>query len=111
MGEGVDCQVIWTEPALADLARLLDERVDWSVSSAEQLGRQILHRIRLLEQFPELGPVYRPANSAMIRTLTCHPYRIFYEIQSGSPTIHIHHLRHGAREEPVAGQDFPTPLA
>lgn len=63
---------------------------------SSRIVEEILRKIELLLDFPELGPAMDQAYQGY-RQLLCGHYRIVYEIVSES-RIEIAYVRHGARQ-------------
>ncbi|MGA2656072.1 MAG: type II toxin-antitoxin system RelE/ParE family toxin [Verrucomicrobiota bacterium] len=72
-------QIIWTEPALADIDALADYIALDKPGAASNLVRRVFSHVELLAEHPELGPTVpelRPASR--YRQLVEPPCRVFY---------------------------------
>lgn len=96
----MECKVIWSEAALADLHDLCAYIAQDNPAAALRMGGRLLEQIGLLTSAPLLGPLYDGGTDVSLRILVCRPYRIFYQVNEGQHTVEILHLWHGAREEP-----------
>jgi|SRR5665213_2903732 len=85
----------YTQPALADLAAILDYVTAHSPQGASRVHARIEAIANLLVSHPRIG--LQTDDAAIRRVNTSpYPYLIFYEI-AGDDVI-IHAVRHGARD-------------
>lgn len=84
----------YTQPALADLASILDYIAEHSPQGAERIHGRIQTVIDLLLSYPRIGAQTDDPSIRSIITMP-YPYLVFYEI--GDDEIVIHAVRHAAR--------------
>lgn len=100
MGERVDFQVIWSEEAIADLKGICSYIAQHDTDAALRMGNGILDHVRILGQFPFIGPTYPRGARGPLREIVYRSYRIFYDVSEEPRRVDILHVWHGAREEP-----------
>lgn len=71
-------EVIWTEPALADLEAIADYIAVEKPAAAGEFVRRVFAHIDKLEQHPRLGPVPPELEELRYRQIVEPPCRIFY---------------------------------
>jgi toxin ParE1/3/4 len=71
-------QVIWTEPALAELDAIADYIALDKPSAARRLVQRIFSSVGQLELFPALGSRVPELPKSVYRQLIVQPCRIFY---------------------------------
>jgi plasmid stabilization system protein ParE len=96
----VDFQVVWTEPALADLEAIVRRVAKDDPTAAEELRLGLLGSVRVLEQFPLIGPAYERDRTGRAREILHRRYRIFYRVREAEGRVEILTVWHGARQEP-----------
>ena len=96
----MDFEVIWTEPALADLQAVLQNTVAHSPAAAEALRLELLGSVALLARFPFLGPVYERDRTGRSREIVCRQYRVFYRVDETANRVEVLTVWHGSRREP-----------
>lgn len=96
----MDYQVIWTEPAVADLQAITAYIARRSPTAAERVGSAILRHVEILCTFPYIGPVYPRSRSGAIREILCKKHRIFYRVNEADKQVLILTVWHGSRDEP-----------
>ena len=88
--------IIWTEPAAADL----DSIYSFIASDSEYYARSFISKIgdsvRQLERFPQSGRIVPELSDEKICELIIRNYRIIYEIHESA--IRILTILHAARE-------------
>ncbi len=94
--------LIWTEPALADLQDIaawiaLDKPI-----AAKRFVRKVFEEVELLRKHPHLGSMPKELRGTRYRHLIISPVRIFYR-QEGSK-IYLVHVMRGERRFRV--EDF-----
>jgi addiction module RelE/StbE family toxin len=93
-------KIIWSEPALSDLAGLTSYIAEDNPLAAEKTGSAILGKIANLINHPRIGRMVPEIGSKDIRELIYRPYRIIYHVNGKLETIEILRVWHGARGEP-----------
>jgi plasmid stabilization system protein ParE len=85
-------EVVWTEPALADLEAIADYiAVENPVAAAEFVGRVLSH-IDKLEQHPRLGRTPPEMEGSRYREIIEPPCRVFYR-QEGKTLFVLYVMR------------------
>jgi plasmid stabilization system protein ParE len=82
-------EVIWTEPALADLDALGDHIALDAYEASRRLIGKVFERVDLLEAHPRVGRVSRDLRNTLYRKLVVNPADIYYRID-GEKVIIIH---------------------
>lgn len=54
----MDWEVVWTEPAVADLEQIVRSTATRSPTGAESLRTELLDSVEVLARFPLIGPIY-----------------------------------------------------
>lgn len=85
-------EVIWTEPALADLEAIADYIAIENPAAAGEFVRRVFVHIDKLEQHPQLGSVPEELEGSRYRHIVEPPCRIFYRYQEKSVFI-LHVMR------------------
>jgi toxin ParE1/3/4 len=93
-------KIIWSEPALSDLAGLTNFIAEDNPLAAEKTGSAILGKIANLTKYPRIGRMVPEIGHKDIRELIYRPYRIIYHADANRRTIEILRVWHGARGEP-----------
>ena len=96
----MDFEVIWTEPAVADLEAAVGSVAGEHPATAEALRVELLESVEILARFPRIGPVYGRDRTGRAREIICRHYRIFYRVQELRGRVEILSVWHGARREP-----------
>ena len=96
----MDHEIVWTEPAAADLEAIVRYLARRSQTTAESVRAAILSHVETLARFPFIGPVYAPARSGRIHEIICQSYRIFYRVNETLHRVEILTIWHAARGEP-----------
>ncbi len=86
-------QIIWTEPAIADLDAIADYIALENPIAAAQLVKRIMEHVATLAEFPESGAQpLELGKYARYRHVVEPPCRVFYRIDSGQVFI-LHVMR------------------
>lgn len=96
----MECKIIWTDPALADLFDIVSFIGRDDPSVAKRVGADIIEAVELLKQFPLIGPAYPRGGDGSIREIICWKYRIFYRVTLERRLVEILTIWHGARQAP-----------
>lgn len=96
----MDFQIVWTEPALADLEAILRYVATHDSAAAEELRVELLGSVATLQRFPFLGPVYERDRTGRSREIVCRRYRIFYRVDEVAKRVEVLTIWHSARREP-----------
>ena len=94
-------KIIWSDAALADLQDIWAYVARHDPEAATRIGRGILAHVRVLADFPYIGPAYPRGSKGTLREIVVRPYRVFYDVSEGSQSVEILHVWHGARDEPT----------
>ena len=89
-------QVVWTEPALADLDAIADYIAVDNEDAARALVRRVFEHVDQLRRFPSSGS--RPPELAgrRYRQIIESPCRVFYRVERG--TVFILHVMRAERQ-------------
>ena len=93
-------QIIWSEQARDDLQSIVLFIAQDNPTVAESFGYQLISKVDVLAQFPQLGRVVPEENDEMVREIILRPYRIIYKVLAEKQIIAIARIWHGARGEP-----------
>lgn len=74
-------RLIWTEPALADLEAIADYIALDRPDAASRLVKEVMARVSLLEDFPEMCPHPHDLPDSRYRHLSIPPLRLFYRVE------------------------------
>ena len=97
----MDFKIIWSDAAIADLEEIWAYLAQRNPQAAARVGRGILAHVRVLANFPYIGPAYPRGSRGPLREIVVRPYRIFYDVSEDSQSVEILHVWHGARDEPT----------
>jgi len=97
----MDFKIIWSDAAIADLQEVWTCLAQHDPQAAARTGRGILAHVRVLANFPYIGPAYPRGSRGTLREIVVRPYRIFYDVSEDSQRVEILHVWHGARDEPT----------
>lgn len=89
-------QVIWTEPALADLNEIADYIALDDIDAARRLVQQVFSSIERLEQFPESGRIPPELKRSRYREIIVGPCRVFY--RNDNNKAYILYIMRGERQ-------------
>ena len=76
-------EVIWTEPALAELDAIADYIALDKPSAARRFVQRVFSSVEQLAEFPGSGPRIPELPKSVYRQLVVSPCRIFYRRDSG----------------------------
>ena len=85
-------EVIWTEPALADLEAVADYIAVENSVAAREFVRRVFSHLDKLEQHPRLGRTPPEMEGARYREIVEPPCRIFYR-REGNQLFIVHVMR------------------
>jgi toxin ParE1/3/4 len=94
------CQIVFTKPAVADLAALVSFIARDNPEVAERFGYEIVEKTQTLDQFPLLGRVAPEFKDEAIREIIHRPYRIVYRVRADHKRVEILRVWHAARGIP-----------
>lgn len=80
-------QIIWTEPALADLNDIAEYIEIENPAAARDLVRRVFATVDRLERHPASGKYPEELDGKRYRELVCGPCRIFYRHSRGRVII------------------------
>ena len=89
-------QVVWTEPALADLRRILKYIATDAPKSAAKLGTRLVRASRRLARLPRSGIRVPEFEEDPIREILVGAYRVIYVIQG--ETCNVAAIVHASRD-------------
>ena len=93
-------EVAWTDAALADLEVIGRYVSEHSPAAADKLRTDLIGSVKVLADFPTIGPVYEADPTGETREILCHRYRIFYTFVRSESRVEILAVRHGSRQAP-----------
>jgi plasmid stabilization system protein ParE len=88
-------EIIWTEPALADLEAIADYVAVENPTAAREFVQRVFGHIDKLEKHPCLGPVPPELEKSRYRQIVEPPCRIFYRL--GNDQVLILHVMRSER--------------
>jgi toxin ParE1/3/4 len=101
LGDGMGFEVIWSDAAFADLHDICSYIAMHDQQAAYRIGRGILDHVRILADFPFIGPTYPRGARGSLREIVFKSYRIFYDVSDASASVEILHVWHSSRDEPT----------
>jgi toxin ParE1/3/4 len=93
----MDFQVVWTDPALADLEEIVVYISQHDPAAAGRVGNDIVDHAETLRTFPFIGPTYPRGSRGGNREIVCGNYRIFYRVSEQQKLVEILTIWRGAR--------------
>ena len=92
----MDCAVVYSEAALADLEQITAFIAADNAEVAERFGNRLVDLAESLRPMPERG---RPVKKwPGVRVVVLAPYLIFYRFEKPANTVEILRFWHGARD-------------
>lgn len=92
----MDCAVIYSEAALADLEQITAFIAADNAQIAERFANRLVDLAESLRSLPERG---RPVKKwPGVRVIVLAPYLIFYHFEKPAKTVEILRFWHGARD-------------
>ncbi|MCW8927022.1 MAG: type II toxin-antitoxin system RelE/ParE family toxin [Xanthomonadales bacterium] len=85
-------EVVWTEPALADLEAIADYIAVENPEAASSFVQRVIDHIDQLQDHPLLGPIPSDLEDSRYRHIIESPCRIFYR-QEGQQVFIVHVMR------------------
>jgi plasmid stabilization system protein ParE len=85
-------QIVWTEPALADLDAIADHIALGNPAAAKALVQRTFRHVKLLERNPLIGPRVPEVQSGRYRQISEPPCRVIYLVESNRVFI-LHVVR------------------
>lgn len=89
-------EVIWTEPALANIDDIAEYIALHNIKAAKELVQRIFSKVERLEEFPESGKVPIEIENLNFREVIVPPCRIFYRVKDRN--IYILHVMRQERD-------------
>ena len=80
----MDFKIIWSDAAIADLQDIWASVAQHDPEAATRIGRGILAHVRVLADFPYIGPAYPRGSRGTLREIVVRPYRVFYDVSEES---------------------------
>jgi Plasmid stabilization system protein len=93
-------QVVWTDPAIANLKELCQHIAKDNPDAARKLGMGLVEHAESLDELPLRGKVYPKFGNGQIHEIPYRGYRIFYKVYEDLKRVDILLVWHGARDEP-----------
>ncbi|WP_293374808.1 type II toxin-antitoxin system RelE/ParE family toxin [Nevskia sp.] len=110
---GVETEVVWTDPALADLDAIGDYIALDNPQAARGLIQRVFARVDQLAAFPLSGSVPSELGDSRYRQLVEPPCRVLYRHDPKTRRVHILHVIRSERllrEDRLAAGDDPSPM-
>jgi len=85
-------EVVWTEPALADLEAIADYIAVENPAAASAFVRRVIEHVDKLQSHPRMGPVPLDLEHSRYRHIVEPPCRVFYRVESDKVFI-VHVMR------------------
>ena len=89
-------EVIWTEPALANIDDIAEYIALHNIKAAKELVQRIFSKVERLEEFPESGKVPIEIENLNFREVIVPPCRIFYRVKDRN--VYILHVMRQERD-------------
>lgn len=89
-------EIVWSEPALADLDAIADFIALDNPTAAADLVRKVFAHVEQLREYPESGPRPAELKGWRYRQLVEPPCRIFYRFERN--TVYIVHVMRAERK-------------
>jgi len=96
---GMDFQVLYTEPELADLEEVMRWPWENHPGTSERFANALLNHVDLLKDLPYLGAPVRRYHG--VRRLQHSPLLVYYRGVLESRRVEILHLWHSSRRDPL----------
>ncbi len=93
-------KIIIAPSAKADLADIVRYIARHNSDAAARLGYELITRVEILANFPEIGRVVPEFQQPNLREVICRSYRIIYRLRRDEQRIDIVRFWHGARGFP-----------
>jgi plasmid stabilization system protein ParE len=91
-------KIVITDPALADLEKVMNWSLERYPAISERFGTALLNHVELLKAFPLLGAPVKGFPG--VKRLIHSPLHIYYRLHEERQTIEILHFWHAARRAP-----------
>jgi len=78
---------VWTLGAEADAQRLYEQQELWEEGTGDHFFEEVLSSVRLLEVFPEIGPVVHRGNIRRVLVFKRH-FGLFYIVERRGIILH-----------------------
>ncbi len=89
-------ELVWTEPALADLNEIAEYIALENPRAARSLVQQIIFTLERLERHPNSGKVPAELGGTRYREVVSGPCRVFYRSSKGK--VYVLHVMRSERE-------------
>ena len=96
----MDYKVIWSDEAIEDLGKAVQDIARQNPIAAKRTGEKILKKVGVLAQFPRFGRRYAKLGRDDVREFPVPPYRVIYFVRDATRIVIILTVWHGARQEP-----------
>jgi addiction module RelE/StbE family toxin len=88
--------IVWTGPALDDLARIKEHVERFDPRAARALGARLEESVQRLREHPLSGRIVPECASRRLREVIVAPYRIVYAVKDGK--VLVLRVWHGRRD-------------
>ena len=96
----MDYQVTLSPRARADLQAIVRYISHDAPGRAEQFGRFLIARTKMLAQFPQMGREVPEFGDACIREIIIRSYRVIYRLDNERQRVEVVRFWHAARDTP-----------
>ena len=96
----MDCRIVWSKTALADLRDLVRYIAADDRETARRFGERIVSKVEGLSLFPRMGRMVPELRDDLLREVVLPPYRIIYELDEAGTMLSVLRIWHGARGKP-----------
>ncbi len=86
-------EIVWTEPALNDLDKIVEYIAVSNLVEAKKLVKEVFAKVEILEEYPKSGKSVSELPSLNYHELYVKPCRIFYKFADNKAFI-LHVMRH-----------------
>jgi plasmid stabilization system protein ParE len=93
-------QVLYTEPALADLEAVMARSWQRHPESTERFAAALLNHVDLLRELPFLGAAIHAFPG--VRRLLHSPLHVYYAVHEEAQRVEVLHIWHARRQPPDA---------
>lgn len=98
-------EIVWTEPALADLNAIAEYIALQNLTAAKELVQKVFAKVERLEAFPESGRVPPELEHLNYREVVVSPCRVFYRYDGEKVYIlFVMHMEQDLRRFMLAGR-------
>lgn len=90
----------WTETAFEDLREIVQYIAIDNPEAAAKLAGSIISHLELASEHPYANRIVPEKGDVTIREVILNPYRVIYNVDDSSNSIHVLRIWHGYRDAP-----------